>query len=150
MRKNTVPGAAPETSQVIKKNGTNGGVTGAFASIVNADNGESASSQILLCIKALHDAHLEPIDLAIIQGKPEDEQVFIKMVELLREHEFIAGPKGRVLLTTKGFKSLKTASANDYRVRRFLNNGQSVLAQHSPTEIVVSILRAHFDEWESE
>ncbi len=130
---------------MIEKNGTNGGAREKLASLVNGSH-DSISTQVLLFLKAIFDANMEPIDLATVEGRPEDREVFLNVVELLRDQEMIMGSLDQIVLTITGLRSLKAASASDFRVALFLGNGLPVLAEHEPTELLISILRAHFEE----
>ena len=96
---------------MIKRQGTDGGTRGALASIIGGIGGRSASVLVLLCIKKLHDAHLEPVDLAL-DGETKPHEVSRKIVDMLRDQEFFSGPSEQALLTSKGHKSIRTASAN--------------------------------------
>ena len=133
---------------MIEKNGTNGGVRGPFLSIVEGDDGNGVSRKLLLCIKAMHDAHLQPVDVTQFKGDQEDQDVFLLMLEMLRSEEFLSGSNEQAVLTSKGLKSLKAAPALDFRVARFFSEGAAVLDEYDPRELLVSILRAHFDQWQ--
>lgn len=129
-------------------NGSRGAAAKLLTSIVNGNDINGVNTQVLLFLKALHDANAGPIDPETVEGDPEDRSVFFRVVDMLRGGEFIAGPSDRVLLTTKGITTIKTASSDDYRVAQFFRYGRSVLTQHNPTELVITILRAHFEEWQ--
>ncbi len=133
---------------MINRNGTNDDAIRRFDSIVNGNNGGGVSSQVLLCIKALHDAHLTPVNFDDVVAEPTNEEVFLKLLDMLRDEELLTGPNEKALLTTKGFKSLKISEGKDYRVAQFLNNGQPVLKQYDPNKLLISILRSHFEEWQ--
>lgn len=135
---------------MIEKNGSNGAARTLLASIVNGNDGDGFSTQVLVYLKALYDANGQPIDPETIEDTTEDRHVFLRVLDMLREQEIITGSSDRVMLTTKGIKSLKAASSNNYRVAQFLQYGKSVLTQHHPTELFISILRTHFEEWTKE
>ena len=131
---------------MIERNGTNGDATDVLASIVNGSNGHSTSEQVLLVLKAVHDANMEPVDATSWVGEQEDQEVIIRVIELLCDEELLTGPLEQIVLTLKGLRTLKAASTKDQRVALFLGSGSRVLDVHHPTALLISILRVHLED----
>ena len=132
---------------MIKRNGSNGDVARTAASILDESISEGINAQILRFIRALYVANFKPISL---DDALEDEAggVVLALLDWLRQEEFLSGSNEEALLTTKGLKSLKSAQARDHRVAQYLNETPSVSLRLDPNQILISILRAHFLEWQ--
>lgn len=131
---------------MIEKNGANGDATDLLASIVNGSNGQSISEQVLLVLKAVHDANMEPVDVTSLVREQGDQEVVVRVIGLLRDEELLTGPLEQIVLTLKGLRTLKTASTKDQRVALFLGSGSPVSQVHHPTALFISILRVHFED----
>ena len=134
---------------MVEENGADNAASETLASLLaGGTNSAQISAEILLCLKSLYDANLEPVDLAAVEANAEDRPVFRKVVDFLRDQQFTAGPPDATLLSIKGYKSLRTVAAKDGRVAKFLVVGETALNDSDPMELVIAILRAHFEEWQ--
>ncbi len=132
---------------MIRSQGTNDGAMGRFASMIGAESGWGVSMLVLHCIKELHDAHLSPVDLTE-DGETDMYKICLRMIDILRKEGFVAGPDHQALLTSKAHKSVRVASKKYIGVKEYLEQGQAAITRHDPRQILLSILRAHFEEWQ--
>jgi len=132
---------------MIKRNDSNGNVAKTAASILDGNTTEEVNVQVLRFIRALYVANFKPISLDdSLEG--EAGGVVLELLNWLRKEEFLSGSNEEARLTTKGLKSLKAAQAGDHRVAQYLNETPSVSLRLDPNQILTSILRAHYLEWQ--
>ena len=102
---------------------------------------EAISRFVLSCVKALHDSHPQPVDVAALATKAEMGPAGDRVLSMLRDFGFISGPSVQTVLTLSGLKSLRTASQSNYKVAQLLS-GQPV---SDPNRVLLAIMRAGFN-----
>ena len=133
---------------MVPNNGAKG-ASSESGSITDVIGEQSVSRYVLHCFKSLNDAFPAAVDLTEIKGSRHDIELGGKVFGILRDQEFIAGPDEQTVLTLKGYKSIQAASAFDYRITQFLANGEQAVADYDLHEVLLSFLRAHFQDWQS-
>ena len=114
------------------------------------DKHERISAFALHCIKAMRDNYPEPIELVPPEGKMIDADLVEKIFDVLREQDFVAGPLSRIQLTPRGYRSIEEAAVADFRVCCQLADGDRATSQYDSHDIMLILLRAHFQQWEKD
>ncbi len=135
---------------MVEENGANDGAEETVTSLLSGPDSGKISTLILLCLRDLYEANLQPVDFTTVDVRSEDQGVFLQVVDFLRHQQFTAGPPNSTLLSIKGYKSLRTVASKDGRVAKFLVVGEMALNDSDPVELVMTILRAHFEEWQKQ
>ena len=100
---------------------------------------------VLLCIRRFWQAFPDPIALSELKTNPPDDTVRKQILAWLVSQKIIVNPDDRFVLTLAGRESIRKALSANRCLAEFFPKGECILDKHNPSELMIMILKTHFD-----